>query len=62
MMTELKAARAEVEAAVVADAAHATAAKLEALHTSSTGSSISTDNDRGNELKLMREAAREQTA
>jgi hypothetical protein len=56
-MTELKAARAEVEAAAVADAAHATAAELQVLHTSSTGSSISTDNDRGNELKLVREAA-----
>jgi hypothetical protein len=56
-MTELKAARAEVEATAVADAAHATAAELQVLHTSSTGSSISTDNDRGNELKLVREAA-----
>jgi hypothetical protein len=60
-MTELVAARAEVEAAAAADAARATAAELEALRTSSTGSSVSADNDRYNELKLARETTREQT-
>jgi membrane protein involved in colicin uptake len=53
-MAELAAARAEVEAA--------TAAELKALRASSTGSSVSADDDRDNELKLSREAAREQTA
>jgi hypothetical protein len=52
VMAELAAARAEVEAA----------AELEALHVSSTGSFVSADNDRDNELKLAREAAREQVA
>jgi flagellar biosynthesis regulator FlaF len=47
-MAELAAARAEVEAA---------AAGLEALHASSTGSSVFADDDRDNELKLAREAA-----
>jgi hypothetical protein len=61
-MVELAAARAKVEAAAVADAAHATAAELEALHASSTGSSISANDDRDNELKLAREATREQAA
>jgi hypothetical protein len=51
-MAELTAARVEVEAAA--------AAELEALCASSTGSSVSTDDDRDNELKLAREAAREQ--
>jgi hypothetical protein len=58
-MAELAAARAEVEAAAVVDAARATAAELEALRTSSTGSSVSVDDDRDNELKLAREEARE---
>jgi hypothetical protein len=49
---ELAAARAEVEAA-------AAAAELKALSASSTGSSISADDDIDNELKLAREAARE---
>jgi hypothetical protein len=61
-MTELTAARAEVEAAAAADAAHAAAAELKALRASSTGSSVSADDDRDNELKLAREAAREQAA
>jgi hypothetical protein len=61
-MVELAVARAEVEAAVVVDAARAVAIELEALHASSTGSSVSTDDDRDNELKLVREAAREQAA
>jgi hypothetical protein len=61
-MAELAAARAEVEAAVVADAARATAAELKALRASSTDNSVSADDDRDNKLKLAREAAREQTA
>jgi hypothetical protein len=61
-MAELAAARAEVEAAAAADAARAVAAELKALRASSTGNSVSTDDDRDNELKLAREAAREQAA
>jgi hypothetical protein len=61
-MAELAAARAEVEAAVAVDAARAAAAELEALRASSTGSSVSADDDRDNELKLAREEAREQMA
>jgi hypothetical protein len=61
-MTELTAARAEVEAVAAADAACAAAAELKALRASSTGSSVSADDDRDNELKLAREAAREQAA
>jgi hypothetical protein len=61
-MVELAAARAEVEAAVATDAARVVAAKLEALRASSTDSSVSTDDDRDNELKLAREAVREQAA
>jgi hypothetical protein len=38
----------------------AAAAELEALRASSTGISVSADDDRDNELKLVREAAREQ--
>jgi hypothetical protein len=38
------------------------AAELEALCASSTDSSGSTDDDRDNELKLAKEASREQTA
>jgi hypothetical protein len=52
-MVELAAARAEVEAAAVV-------VELKALRASSTGSSVSADDDRDNELKLAREAAREQ--
>jgi hypothetical protein len=54
-MVELAAARAEVEAVAVA-------AELEALRASSTDSNVSADDDRDNELKLAREAAREQAA
>jgi hypothetical protein len=54
-MAELAAARAEVKAAAVA-------VELEALRASSTGSSVSTDDDKDNELKLAREVAREQAA
>jgi hypothetical protein len=61
-MAELAAARAEVEAAAAADAARAAAAELKALRASSTDSSVSADDDRDNELKLAREAAREQAA
>jgi hypothetical protein len=61
-MVELAAARAEVEAAVVTDAARAATAELKALRASSTDSSVSADDDRDNELKLAREAAREQAA
>jgi hypothetical protein len=59
-MVELAAARAKVEAAAAADAARVVAVELKALHASSTGSSVSADDDRDNELKLAREAAREQ--
>jgi hypothetical protein len=59
-MAELTAARAE--AAAAADAARALAAELEALRASSTGNSVSVDGDRDNELKLAREAVREQAA
>jgi hypothetical protein len=62
VMVELAAARTEVEAAAAADAAHAAAAELEAMRASSTGSSVSADDKRDNELKLAREAAREQAA
>jgi hypothetical protein len=54
-MAELAAARAEVEAAVAAT-------ELKALRASSTDSSVSADDDRDNELKLAREAARDQAA
>jgi hypothetical protein len=61
-MAELVAVRAEVEAAAAADATRAAVTELEALRASSTGSSVSTDDDRDNELKLTREAAWEQAA
>jgi hypothetical protein len=51
---ELAAARAEVEAAA--------AAELEALRGSNTSSSVSADGSTDDELKLTREAAREQAA
>jgi hypothetical protein len=54
-MAELAAARAEVEAT-------AAAAELKALRASNTDSSVSADDDRDNELKLAREAAREKAA
>jgi hypothetical protein len=60
-MAELAAAMAEVEAAA-ADAARAVAAELKSLRAGSTSSSVSADDDRDNELKLTREAAREQAA
>jgi hypothetical protein len=62
VMAELAAARAEVEAVTATDAAHAAAAELETLHGSSISSSISADGGTDDELKLAREAAREQEA
>jgi hypothetical protein len=59
-MAELAAAR--TEAAAAADAARVAAAELKALRASSTDSSVFADDDRDNELKLAREAAREQAA
>jgi hypothetical protein len=59
-LAELAAARAKVEAAVVADAARVTAAELEALCGSSISSSVSADGGTDDELKLVRETAREQ--
>jgi hypothetical protein len=59
-MAELVATRVEVEAIAATDAACAAAAELEAPRASSTDSSVSTDDDRDNELKLTREAARQQ--
>jgi hypothetical protein len=56
------AARAEVEAAEAADAARAAAAELEALRGSRAGSSASVDNNTDEELRMAREAAREQAA
>jgi hypothetical protein len=61
-MAELAATRAEVEAAVAADAACAAAVELEALRASSTDNPVSANDDRDNELKLAREAAWEQAA
>jgi hypothetical protein len=57
-MVELVAARVEVEAAAAVDAARAATAELEALRASSTGSSVSADDDRDNKLKLTREGSR----
>jgi hypothetical protein len=59
-MAELAAARAEVEAAAAADAARTTVVEQEALHGSSIGSSVSANGGIDDELKLVREAAREQ--
>jgi hypothetical protein len=59
---ELAAARAEVEAAEAADAARSAAAELEVLHGSRAGSSASVDDNTDEELRLAREAAREQAA
>jgi hypothetical protein len=54
------AARAKVEATEAADAARAAAAKLEVLRGSRAGSSASVDDNTDEELRLAREAAREQ--
>jgi hypothetical protein len=61
-MAELAAARAEVKAAAAVDAACETVVELEALRASSTGSSVYANDDRDNELNLVREATREQAA
>jgi hypothetical protein len=58
-MVELAAARAQVEVAVAVDAARAVAGELEALHGSSTNSSVSADGGTDDELKRAREAERE---
>jgi hypothetical protein len=57
---ELAATRAEVEAAEAADAARAAAAELEVVRGSRAGSSASVDDNTDEELRLAREAAREQ--
>jgi hypothetical protein len=57
-MTELAAARAEVEAAAMADAMHVVAVELEALRGSSISNSVSVDGGTDDELKLAREAFR----
>jgi predicted RNA methylase len=62
VMAELAAARAEVEVVAAADTSRVAAVELKALRASSTGSSISSDDDRDNELKLAREATLEQAA
>jgi hypothetical protein len=61
-MAELAAARAEVEVAAAVDAANVVATELEALRDSSISSSVSADGGTDDELKLAREAAREQAA
>jgi hypothetical protein len=61
-MAELAAARAKVEAVVAADTARAASAELEALRGSSISSSVSAVDGTDDELKLAREAAREQAA
>jgi hypothetical protein len=58
----LAASRAEVEAAEAADAARAAATELEALRGSRADNSASVDDNTDEELRLAREAAREQTA
>jgi hypothetical protein len=62
LMAEPVAARAEVEAAAAVHAARAAVTELKALRASSTGSSVSANDDKDNEFKLAREAAREQVA
>jgi hypothetical protein len=57
-MVELVATRAEVEAAAAADAACMAAVELKALRASSTDNSVSADDDRDNELKLVRDGSR----
>jgi hypothetical protein len=62
VMAELTVAKTEVEAAAAADAMRATVAELKALRYSSISSSVSTDGGTDDELKLVREAVREQAA
>jgi hypothetical protein len=59
-MAELTAAQTEVEAAATMNAARVAATELEAMRASSIGNSVSAGDDRDNELKLVREVAREQ--
>jgi hypothetical protein len=59
-MVELTAARAEVEAAMAADVARVATVDLMALRGSSNSSSVTIDGGTNDELKLAREAAREQ--
>jgi hypothetical protein len=61
-MMELTAARAEVETAAAADATRVVTAELEALCGSSISSSVAANGGTNDELKLAREAAREQVA
>jgi hypothetical protein len=56
-MAELAAAMIEVEAVAAVDEARVAAAELEGLRVSSTSNSVSTYDNRDNELKLAREAA-----
>jgi hypothetical protein len=58
--TMARLAMTELAAAAAADVARAMAAELEALRGSSTSSSVSANGGTDNELKLAREAAREQ--
>jgi hypothetical protein len=59
-MVELTAARAEVEAAMAADVARVVTVDLMALRGSSNSSSVTIDGGTNDELKLAREAVREQ--
>jgi hypothetical protein len=59
-MAKLAATRAEVEATAAVDAARAAAVELDALCGSRISSSVSADGGTNDELKLAREAAREQ--
>jgi hypothetical protein len=61
-IAELAAPWVEVEATVAADTARVAVVELKPLRASSTDISVSADDDRDNELKLAREAAREQAA
>jgi hypothetical protein len=56
-MAELAAAMIEVEAVAAVDEARVATAELEGLRASSTSNSVSTYDNRDNELKLAREAA-----
>jgi hypothetical protein len=56
-MAELAAAMIEVEAVAAVDEARVAAVELEGLRVSSTSNSVSTYDNRDNELKLAREAA-----
>jgi hypothetical protein len=62
VMAELTVARAEVEAVAVVDATRVVAVEFEALCGSRTSSSVSADSGTDDELKQVREAAREKVA